>query len=48
MGLLSDTEPSVIWVNVSNLRKKLRRLGSGVRIEAARGQGYRLAEGEAR
>ena len=41
-GLLSDTEPSVIWVNISNLRKKLRKIDAGVRIEASRGLGYRL------
>ncbi|ADK68320.1 two component transcriptional regulator, winged helix family [Olsenella uli DSM 7084] len=41
-GLLSDTEQSAVWVNVSNLRKKLRRVGSRVRIAAARGLGYRL------
>lgn len=45
-GMLSETEPSAVWVNVSNLRKKVRQVGSRVRIAAARGLGYRL-EGEA-
>lgn len=44
-GLLSDTEPSVIWVNISNLRKKLREIDAGVQIAAARGLGYRLEDG---
>lgn len=41
-GLLSDTEPSVIWVNISNLRKKLKSTGAEVQIAAVRGLGYRL------
>lgn len=43
-GLLTDTEQSVIWVNISNLRKRLRSLGSSVTIAAERGLGYRLKQ----
>ncbi|OFK23268.1 response regulator transcription factor [Olsenella sp. HMSC062G07] len=41
-GLLSDTESSALWVNISNLRKKVRKVGSRVKISAERGLGYRL------
>ena len=46
-GSLSDVETSVVWVNLSNLRKKLAAVGSGVRITALRGVGYYLEEGGA-
>ena len=36
------SEPSVIWVNISNLRKKLKSTGAEVQIAAVRGLGYRL------
>ena len=39
-GSLSDVETSVVWVNLSNLRKKLARVGSSVRISALRNVGY--------
>lgn len=41
-GLDSDTQSSVVWVYLSNLRKTLQSLGSGVRILSLRNQGYRL------
>ena len=44
-GMLSDTEQSAVWVNVSNLRKKMAQVGSSVSISSARGLGYRLEEG---
>ena len=43
-GSLSDVETSVVWVNLSNLRKKLARVGSSVRISALRNVGYFLGE----
>jgi two-component system response regulator MprA len=43
-GGLSDVETSVVWVNISNLRKKLAKLGSSVRISASRGVGYYLED----
>lgn len=41
----ADTEVSVVWVFISNLRKKLRNVGSRCVIKAARGVGYSLEEG---
>ncbi|MBQ9057943.1 MAG: response regulator transcription factor [Atopobiaceae bacterium] len=41
-GGLSDVESSVVWVNLSNLRKKLKKLSSQVRIVTVRGVGYQL------
>ena len=43
-GSLSDVETSVVWVNLSNLRKKLARVGSSVCISALRNVGYFLEE----
>lgn len=45
-GSLSDVETSVVWVNLSNLRKKLAQVGSSVRISALRGVGYYLEEND--
>lgn len=45
-GSLADVETSVVWVNLSNLRKKLAAAGSDVRIQALRGVGYYLEEGD--
>ena len=39
----SDSEINVVWVYVSNLRKKLASLGSDAEIRTARGLGYYLA-----
>ena len=43
-GWDSDAEVSVVWVHISNLRKKLRSIGSRVSIRAVRGMGYVLEE----
>jgi DNA-binding response OmpR family regulator len=45
-GYDSDTETSVVWVNISYLRKKLAALGADVQIKAMRNQGYLLEQGE--
>ena len=39
-GWDSDAEINVVWVHISNLRKKLKSLGSSVTIHANRGLGY--------
>ena len=41
-GYDSDTEASVVWVYVSNLRKKLSALMADVTIKAIRNQGYAM------
>ena len=41
-GWDSDAEINVIWVHISNLRKKLKSIGSAVSICANRGLGYLL------
>lgn len=41
-GWESDTEICSVWVHISNLRKKLRAIGSAVEINAVRGMGYVL------
>ena len=41
-GCDSDAEINVVWVHISNLRKKLAALGSTVTIHANRGLGYIL------
>ena len=41
-GWDSDAETSVVWVNISLLRKKLAELGANVEIRATRGVGYSL------
>lgn len=41
-GYDSEADLSVVWVNVSNLRKKLAQLGADVTIRAKRNTGYRL------
>ncbi len=41
-GWDSDAEINVVWVHISNLRKKLKSLGSSVTIHANRGLGYIL------
>ena len=42
-GYDSDTEINVVWVYISNLRKKLASLGADVEIKAVRNQGYSLS-----
>ena len=38
----SDAEINVVWVNISNIRKKLKYIGTDVSIHANRGLGYIL------
>ncbi len=45
-GYDTETESNVVWVYISNLRKKLKKLGSTVNIRAARGLGYSIEAGE--
>ena len=44
-GWDSDAEINVVWVHISNLRKKLKAIGSSVAIRANRGMGYVLEDG---
>ena len=41
-GWDSDAEINVVWVHISNLRKKLKSIGSDVTIRSSRGLGYLL------
>lgn len=41
-GLSSDADLNVVWVFLSNLRKKLQQIGANVEIKATRGVGYSL------
>lgn len=43
-GWGSDADTSVVWVNVSVLRKHIQSLGAHVEIKATRGAGYSLEE----
>ncbi len=43
-GWDSEAEINVVWVNISNLRKKLRAIKSKAAINANRGMGYVLEE----
>ena len=43
-GWDSDVEINVVWVHISNLRKKLKSIGSAVSICANRGLGYILED----
>lgn len=43
-GWDSDAEINVVWVHISNLRKKLKAIGSRVSIYASRGLGYALED----
>ena len=45
-GWDSEAEINVIWVNISNLRKKLKSIGSHAQINASRGIGYLLEAGK--
>ncbi|MBR0416456.1 MAG: response regulator transcription factor [Firmicutes bacterium] len=44
-GWDSDSEINVVWVHISNLRKKLSAIGSDVTVKAVRGMGYVLEDG---
>ena len=41
-GYESDAEINVVWVNISNLRKKFTALGADVEIRSHRNQGYQI------
>ena len=41
-GWDAEVDVSIVWVYVSNLRKKIARLGAPVEIRATRGVGYSL------
>ena len=43
-GFDSDSEINVVWVYISNLRKKLAQLNADVAIRVARNAGYSLEE----
>ena len=43
-GYDSDAEINVVWVYISNLRKKLAGLEADIEIRAARNQGYSLSK----
>ena len=43
-GWDNEAEINVVWVNISNLRKKLKSIGSHVTLQAKRGLGYALEE----
>jgi DNA-binding response OmpR family regulator len=44
-GWDTEAEINVVWVHISNLRKKLKAIGSTVTIRASRGLGYVLEAG---
>jgi DNA-binding response OmpR family regulator len=41
-GWETESEINVVWVHISNLRKKLKTIGSKVTIRSSRGLGYIL------
>ncbi|HBK02177.1 MAG TPA: DNA-binding response regulator [Clostridiales bacterium] len=43
-GWDSESEINVIWVHISNLRKRLKSISSPVNVVASRGLGYRLVK----
>lgn len=43
-GWDNEAEINVVWVNISNLRKKLKSIGSGMALKANRGLGYMLED----
>lgn len=43
-GWDAETEINVVWVNISNLRKRLKTIGSRVQLRANRGLGYALED----
>ncbi len=43
-GYDSETENSVVWVYISNLRKKLAKIGADVEIKATRNAGYYIED----
>lgn len=45
-GFENDADQSVVWVNISNLRKKLRKIDADLEIVAKRNIGYRLVKSD--
>ena len=45
-GFESESETNVIWVHISYLRKKLKKMEANVEIKAARNFGYYLEVNE--
>ena len=45
-GWDAEAEINVVWVNISNLRKRLKTVGSRVQLRANRGLGYALEDPE--
>ncbi len=45
-GWDSDVDVSVVWVHISNIRKKLSAMGAPVEIRFIRGAGYKLEAAE--
>lgn len=43
-GYDNEADMSVVWVNVSNIRKKLKKLNANIEITAKRNIGYRLVK----
>lgn len=43
-GYDAESDISVVWVYLSNLRKKMASIGTNVQIKATRGAGYLLEE----
>jgi DNA-binding response OmpR family regulator len=43
-GYENEADMSVVWVNISNIRKKLKRLNANIEITAKRNIGYRLVK----
>ena len=43
-GWDSNAEISVVWVHISNLRKKMKAIGSSASVRAVRGMGYLLED----
>ena len=41
-GYDSDTELNIVWVYIAYLRKKLKKIGANVKIQAHRNVGYSL------
>lgn len=44
-GYDTETESNVVWVYVSNLRKRLKSIGAKATIKASRGIGYSIVSG---
>jgi DNA-binding response OmpR family regulator len=42
-GYDNEADMSVVWVNISNIRKKLRKIQANIEVTAKRNTGYRLA-----